>query len=106
MKQIWHNLNIAQFVTALQVRPKRFFQPETTDEVEDIVRDAHAKGLSAPTFCSALLQSPVAPCPMKSRCTHSMYAKSSTAHGAFTITVAEPLLDVSVSIIEIGPTLN
>ena len=27
-----------------QIRPKRFFQPEPIEEVEDIVRDAHAKG--------------------------------------------------------------
>ena len=27
-----------------RIRPKRFFQPETTQEVEDIVKDAHEKG--------------------------------------------------------------
>ena len=30
------------------VRPKRFFQPETVEEVEQIVRGAHEKGL----YCS------------------------------------------------------
>ena len=35
------------------VRPKRFYQPETTEEVEDIVRKSHEQGMGCAMNCTA-----------------------------------------------------